>query len=52
MCRRNSIEMKVFPVMCTVNMQQGDKEKEQRERRERGEREERERQLSRLDYQT
>lgn len=35
MCRRNSIEMKVFPVMCTVNMQQGDKEKEARERGER-----------------
>lgn len=36
MCRRNSIEMKVFPLMCTVNMQQGDKERGERERRESG----------------
>lgn len=27
MCRRNSTEMKVCPVMCTVNMQQGDKDR-------------------------
>lgn len=32
MCRRNSTEMKVCPVMCTVNMQQGDKERGERER--------------------
>lgn len=43
MCRRNSTEMKVCPVMCTVNMQQGDKERGEKER---------ERELSRLDYPT
>lgn len=45
MCRRNSTEMKVCPVMCTVNMQQGDKDGREK-------RKEKERELSRLDYQT
>lgn len=36
MCRRNSTEMKVCPVMCTVNMQQGDKERRKREKEREG----------------